>query len=756
MGDTINLEPTTVTASPAARAPSDTELLAALQAAHDKGDTQAAMAIAEMMSAQPVTHEPQTHTGNTSGSGIKQKPMSSLSSGDDTLQFGPLDTHIPLPSSTADQLAGVGSAFHDIGQGIGQKLGFTSAKDVHESRALDRELMHSANGRIGNILGNAAAFAPAAMLPGGQGVAASILTGAGLGAMQPSESLGEQSANTGIGAALGPVAHALPEAGRLIGKIPGVKTVGNYLSSMMPGGSGRAARRILGDAATMQGDTSLARLNLENASKSGALADKYGINPTTAQLAQSPGIASLDRTLRNEPKLANGFNDRDDANREAIDNILTGISGSPTDRLRAQAARDHRATSMYDDALNNPEHFVQPPDPAARSFEAEEASKTGLPNANGKPSTNDPSAPAAGLNDMGLRLQEILKRPAVADAMNNASRQAANRGKTLDSRNLIQQMHYAKIHLDGKISQAMNSGDTTELGGLMDSKNALVAVMDDLSPAYAEARGNFRTASRPLNRMEVGEALRQKYSPGLGDMGSTSRNPATFVNALRDGDSIAQRATDFNGATLANTLHPMDLEALNEAAHQLGRQSYAQGAGKAVGSNTGQNIANREALDEVGSLHSMLPPEGVGAAGIALALHHPALIPLGITGSLTKTATKAKLADTMLHPDVARDMLNHQSLTDKYLPEGVGYTGAGLNADQNDQGYADGGPVDMHGNPIHKPTFWELVKTAAGELTGSDADDASTAPVGQGAVRHAADQIQANPHRQMDIADSQS
>lgn len=716
------------------------QLLAALDAAdkaHDaavqSGNSAKAAQIAQeasqlgaMINKTPTTNVvPPGIAGNTSGSAPPGKPKpgySALSSGQDTLQVGPWDTGLKLPASTADQLAGMGKAFHDIGQGIGQKVGLTSAQDVHDTRDTDKQLMASGNGRFGNIAGNLAAFAPAAMIPGAQGVAATALTGGMLGAMQPNEGMGEQAENTGLGALSGPLAHTLPEAGRLISKIPGATPVGNFVSSIMPGGSDRTARRIMTTAASDgQNDPNLARLRLEQAAKSGALADKYGFQPTTAQVAQSPGIASLDRTVRTLPGVSSQFPVRDADNTAAVDKILQGISGTPQDRLRAGMARDFQARTMYDDALNNPEHFVQPPKPGDPSFDAELAAKSGLTQ-DGKPPVNDPNAPAQGLNDIGTRLQTLLERPAMQDAMTNASRIAANFGKPLDERNIIQQMHYAKMHLDDQIGAAQAAGKTNDFRALLDTKHELLGVMDDLSPAYAQARSNFQTASRPVNRLDVGEELRQKYTPGLGDAGGSGRNPATFVNAVRDGDSLAQRATGFNGATLSNTLKPEDLEALRAATDHLGGASFAQNAGRAVGSNTAQNLENQRMLNGTGQADEILGPEGKAALGVTAALSHPAALAPNIINRFSMAAAKKKIADALLDPEKARALLDPGIPTPSSAPGVATAIGASVNADQGAAGHADGGPVDP---PIHKTTFWELAQQALKELT-SPSDSPST------------------------------
>lgn len=710
----------------------DEQLLAALKAAHAAGDTRAAMNIAQAI------HENQDHTpaptiqDNPAPAPVEGAPPktfeghpSNLSSGKDTLQFGPWDTRIPLPASTADQLAGIGSAFHDVGQGVGQKLGLTSAQDVRNTRATDKELMADPNGRFGNIAGNAAIMAPAAMIPGMQGLAGATLGGATLGAMQPSESIGEQALNTGAAAAAAPLGAAIPAAGRAAASIPGVRPAMNFVGDMLPGGQQRAASRLATQFAGGQDNADAARLAIEQAGKSGALAGKYGIKPTTAQVANNPGLAQMDRTLRNNGRFTTSFGEADDANRNAVDDILTGISGTPEERLRAGAARDFKARTMYDDALNNPEHFVQPPKPADASFgEAMDTAQGGTRT----PGDNSPAAPMAGdtvtgLSDIGSRLQTLLQRPAMQDAMTNASRIAANFGKPIDDRNLIQQMHYAKMHLDDGIAAAGASGKSNDMRALMDTKHELLGVMDDLSPAYAQARANFQSASRPMNRMEVGEALRQKYSPGLGDQGSVSRNPATFANALRNGDQTAQTATGFGGATLENTLHPQDIEALNAAASQLGRQSYAQNAGKAVGSNTGQNLGAAQDMSNMGSVEA-ISPEVKRTAAIAAMIHHPALLPLSMLGSAQRNGAQGMLGKAALDPQFMSKLLEryHANAPTSYSPVVGGVAASQVQTPEPDAGYAEGGQPKYE-----KSGVWDLLTQGWKELT-STPDTAPTAP----------------------------
>src|SRR5271155_1682779 len=104
----------------------DTQLLQALQAAHEAGDTAGAAAIAQQLAAQPVTREPiQTPGGNTSGSPAAPKgPGIDPSAGGGTLSIGPFDTGIHTSQGVDRFLSGAGQSMADTYRGMKQLAGF--------------------------------------------------------------------------------------------------------------------------------------------------------------------------------------------------------------------------------------------------------------------------------------------------------------------------------------------------------------------------------------------------------------------------------------------------------------------------------------------------------------------------------------------------------------------------------------------------------------------------------------------------------
>jgi hypothetical protein len=142
----------------------------------------------------------------------------------------------PTEGMSGAQLAaaGAGKAFADMGLGVRQRAAAVAdlasgpleagpgvdnssrfprsqaiAEEVRESRERDAPLMATGAGAAGNIGGNLALMAPAAAIPGINTIAGSTALGAGLGAMQPVESIDEAGANTLISGGMGAIGSGI-------------------------------------------------------------------------------------------------------------------------------------------------------------------------------------------------------------------------------------------------------------------------------------------------------------------------------------------------------------------------------------------------------------------------------------------------------------------------------------------------------------------------------------------------------------------
>lgn len=136
---------------------------------------------------------PEGTTPEQASTMMQQHFSQSPQAGGDTLELA------KEPSTFDNLAAGFKSGLKGVGQGIGQVIGTTSREDVAKQRELDKPVLDTTAGTIGNIAGTVAGYAPAALIPGVNTALGGALVGAGIGALQPSASTNETLANTGLG-----------------------------------------------------------------------------------------------------------------------------------------------------------------------------------------------------------------------------------------------------------------------------------------------------------------------------------------------------------------------------------------------------------------------------------------------------------------------------------------------------------------------------------------------------------------------------
>lgn len=304
----------------------DTELLAALQAAHDAGDEDAAIAIAQQMSAQPVTHEPIVdNTMRSSAPGPRDQP-----GGDRWMaQYGPTSGM----SGTQKFLAGAGQSFYDTGRGISQMLGGQSKEDTDEQRRLDAPLDQTGAGLAGNIAGGVAQSLVPGM--GAEAVGAKIASrlATSPGALQSAQAIYRLASPAATGAAYGAAAP-----------------VGTNETRLGNAGMGAAAGELGGVAGSgvnsvlHAGEDSLSR----GARLGANIAAKYKIPLSMPQLAGG-FTGFVGSTLDKLP--FSGASDRGEAQRGAFNNALGRTAGIPN----AQGAINHDMTDSAQDVVG---HYI--------------------------------------------------------------------------------------------------------------------------------------------------------------------------------------------------------------------------------------------------------------------------------------------------------------------------------------------------------------------------------------------------------------
>lgn len=448
-------------------------------------------------------------------------------------------------------LAGAGKAFTDVARGAGQLVGLgPTGQETAEQRQLDAPLMQTGAGMAGNVTGNVAALLPTAFIPGANTYTGAGAIGALSGAIQPTETGAERLQNVGTGAVVAPAA---------LGAVRGLtNTLGAMRAGVQPltqGGQDRIVGNLLRRTAGQNADDVIGRLR-------GAQELIPGSPPTAGQVSGSGGIAALERAAAQaDPEQ---YAARQVQQNMARLDALRGIAKDETALAQAMKARDAAADPLYRKAI---EEGV---DPAA----------------------------AASLKP---QISNLLSRmPRVV--MERARELARIEGRVMGKEGDVQGLHYVKMAIDDVISQQGDKG-LGKFGerALLTLKGDLLTVLDDLSPTYGQARQAFAQASPPINQMQVGQALLNKLEPALTQGQTPVRmNAETFARALREGDTLAQRATGFEGATLKGTMSPEQLRLLEALRQDMSRSATAAQLGRGVGSNTFQNLAQENLMQAAG------------------------------------------------------------------------------------------------------------------------------------------------------------
>jgi hypothetical protein len=478
-----------------------------------------------------------------------------------------------------------------------------SQLEVANKRAVDKPVLDTTAGKVGNIGANIGLMLPTAFIPGANTLAGAALIGGVSGLMQPSTSDSETAGNTGMGAVTAPAA-VLAGRGLAAGYQGAKALVRPFTEKGQAEIVGQTLNRFASDPAAAAG-------------RMGAPPLVPGSVPTVAEIAADPGLAQLQRSVLNaspgSPLWQRGL-DQQAARLAAVRNV----AGEAGKRDFFAAGRQAASEELYGKAF-----------------------ATGV----------NPKAVTPAVTNT---ITDLVKRPAMQEAMKDAQRIALNQGVELTDATSLQGLHFAKLSLDDMLGRTGERAlGKAEKAGIQATREKLVGLLDKLSPAYAEARATHAAMSRPINQMDIGEALYKKLSPAVNDFGGMTRESAAgFTQALRDSAGTASRATGFKGATLENTLDPEQLRALTAVAQDLARKVNAQELGRATGSNTAQNLVGQNILE------SIIGPLGAPKSFVTNALAESLLNrPVSFLAGPANKRIQEALAESLLDPAAARSLM---------------------------------------------------------------------------------------------------
>lgn len=500
------------------------------------------------------------------------------------------------------------------------------------------EATHPIGSTLGEAGGTMLATAPLAIAaPAGTGLlglgARGAISSAGMGALTPvspesPDFWSQKGKQIGLAGLTGFVAPSVAQ---------GIGAAGRYIGNVVGAGLQPFSR---------EGQQTIAENILARSAKGGPIAvDLSQIvpdsAPTLAEASANPGVATLQRTIRDLNP--NPFIAQEQQNAAARLAALGEITGTPEDLIAARAGRDNAAAENY------------------------LSTHVGIPTSN-----TDYAA--------------LQKTPAFQSAFKQAQTMAKNAGASSIETVVPPQpnaslwgmkdtptnyvsgtgLHWIKQALDDQINSAAQAGEKSQAANLLGVKDKLLGLMDQEIPGYAEARGAYAAASQPIDAMQYLQGLNLTDAQG-------NLTLAKVQNAL----SGIQKAQQKPGVNLAKSVTQSQIDALTAIRDDLLRATNV-GLGKSVGTATAQNLATQNMLQaalpgKLGSLIGKLPAGTVGGTvggGLGYILGGPLGATLGSSagafagrtlGGLANASNEqiqANLANMMLNPALGATALN--------------------------------------------------------------------------------------------------
>lgn len=486
-------------------------------------------------------------------------------------------------------LAGTGKGFVDLARGTGQliregaeavspsgksfsdSLGLPTRQDIDESKRLDAPLMNTGAGIAGNIVGNIAAAVPAMAIPGANTIVGGGLIGSATGALQPVGESGSRTDNMLIGGIAGAAVPAVIRASKVIKAAA--------IDPFTEAGKQRIVGSALNNAASNAPSVIQTLKNAKGATP--------GFNPTAGQAADDAGIASVERAARAiDPA---GFGAVDNEQRSALVNALRSVAGTPEARAAAVEARDSAANTLYGKAFD----LDQVRQAANRS--------TAMNYAAGIHQAADSFTPP-----ISSELRALTSRPIFQQAVEQAKTLAKNQGVDIgDPLKSLQGLHLVKLAMDDMLSapvQGANALGRNAQSAVNSARSSLISEIDKLSPSYGMARETFSKMSQPINQMDIGQELYNRFVPALADNSAVpfKARADALANALRNGDDLARNVTGLKGVTLNKVMTPEQIGTLSGVVKDAQMKAAAETAGRGVGSDTVQKMAMSHLISQAG------------------------------------------------------------------------------------------------------------------------------------------------------------
>jgi hypothetical protein len=302
-----------------------------------------------------------------------------------------------------------------------------------------------------------------------------------------------------------------------------------------------------------------------------------GVNFTASQKTLNPGLAGMEDAL-NSANPQGPIGALGQTNRNVLAGALRDIAQTPEAMAAAEEARTKATAPLYDAAaLQN-----IPSDSTIEGILNTPAGKSAWARAQAIAANNKETI-SLGSNAPPSQTSTGILGPNGAPIVTQTpgtSRQLSVNG-----------LNYFKKGLDDLITDPSSAIGKEQRNSVLGLKNDFLDWLGTKSPQYGQALDLYKTLSRPINQMQVGDYLTNKLVPPTAGDAPASLNASSLARSLQNPDQVAQRATGFSGATLNATMTPEQLAAINGVNSDASRIAQTQTLGAGMGSPTARRLA---------------------------------------------------------------------------------------------------------------------------------------------------------------------
>lgn len=544
------------------------------------------------------------------------------------------------PTRTSDFMRGMSAGFGKSYAGIKKlfkDLSPEEQKQLEEQQAyLEKESPISMAG-LGAAIGEAPYYLPVAAIPGG-GLAGllgrALASGVIGGATTPGtiEQRGMGAAASAVGQPLGEVAGTV--AGRVAEGLMRVpeplfksgreNIVGRILQSQV----GKSSPEV---AATLEAYQPLIPGSMATASEAAPM---------------SGGLSGMTQWARGLPEMAERYNERARQNFQARQAAMRGIAGTEEDLALAKQARYDVTHPMYEAAMEQ----YAPVNASLTELLARPSMKAGMRRAEGMSA------------EMGQPISQEMRQAIISGEMPG---EMQGYGLDMLKKGLDAYANKLKVTDPAKADLVKNTIKDFE------------AWREANIPEYNLAQSKYAEMSRPINQMQIGQALYNKLYSGLSDytQEALGERPSVFAETLarpEKFEQLAKSATQFKGINAKNVMTDEQLKTLSNVATELASKQAAQQAGKMPGSDTFRNFAAQNIAERLG-MTGKLSPSWISR------------VP-GLAGLIAKSDAdlRSDLAEALLDPYTTARLLRREptgiarALQSPFINRGAGLTGASV------------------------------------------------------------------------------